>query len=146
MNRALVLCVLLAAWTGLAIALGWKLRDGSAEVATERVALAQLQRSHAATDARGEQTLANVRSATSSEQQRLLRQQQRRATDARLQQEIDQHEASMHARGRDRGDADPGFMRIWRAANAGQPPVAGESADRTGPAAAAASTARTGGR
>lgn len=82
--------------------LGWTLRDRSADLAIATVQTAQ-QASRA--------------DAAQAESQRLAAQAERTRQFQTLQQDIETHAKTP---GRDRGDADAEFVRIWREANAGR--------------------------
>jgi hypothetical protein len=140
MTRVGLLVLAFCVWTGLAAGVGWKLRDGSARAVLLRTQALQVQGHYDALRSTTQQTAANARSSSTIERQRLARKAQRDQHFDHLQQDITQHEQHTRALGRDRGDADPEFMRIWRAANAGT----GEPADRAGTAAGATRAAPAG--
>lgn len=97
--------------------LGWTLRDRSADLAVTSTQAAQ-QASRADTaQAAHQRDLANARAGARAESQRLAMQTQRTRQFNTLQQDIETHAKTP---GRDRGDADAEFVRIWREANAGR--------------------------
>ncbi|KXU95075.1 hypothetical protein AB839_13485 [Stenotrophomonas sp. DDT-1] len=97
--------------------LGWTLRDRSADLAVTSTQAAQ-QASRADTaQAAHQRDLANARAGARAESQRLAMQAQRTRQFNTLQQDIETHAKTP---GRDRGDADAEFVRIWREANAGR--------------------------
>ncbi|SES69955.1 hypothetical protein SAMN05720615_101159 [Stenotrophomonas indicatrix] len=98
--------------------LGWELRDRSADLAAVRVQAAQeTGRADTALAAR-QQDHANAQAGVQAESQRLAMQSVRTQQFTTLQQDIETHAKTP---GRDRGDADAEFVRIWREANAGRP-------------------------
>lgn len=97
--------------------LGWELRDRSADLAAMRVqATQETGRADAALAAR-RQDHANAQAGAQAESRRLAMQSARTQQFNTLQQDIDIHAKTT---GRDRGDADAEFVRIWREANAGR--------------------------
>jgi len=97
--------------------LGWTLRDRNADLAVATTRATQLAaRAEAAQRAR-QQALANSAAGAQSESQRLATQAERTRQFNTLQQDIETHAKTP---GRDRGDADAEFVRIWREANAGR--------------------------
>ncbi|TPD61162.1 hypothetical protein FJP69_18915 [Stenotrophomonas maltophilia] len=98
--------------------LGWELRDRSADLAAVRVQAAQeTGRADTALVAR-QQDQTNAQAGAQAESQHLALQSVRTQQFTTLQQDIDTHAKNP---GRDRGDADAEFVRIWREANAGPP-------------------------
>jgi len=98
--------------------LGWELRDRSADLAAIRVqATQETSRADTALVAR-QQDHTNAQAGAQAESQRLAMQSGRTQQFITLQQDIETHAKTP---GRDRGDADAEFVRIWREANAGRP-------------------------
>ncbi|MGE8234981.1 MAG: hypothetical protein ACN6PQ_01740 [Stenotrophomonas indicatrix] len=98
--------------------LGWELRDRSADLAAIRVqATQETGRADTAIAAR-QQDQTNAQAGAQAESQHLALQSVRTQQFTTLQQDIDTHAKDP---GRDRGDADAEFVRIWREANAGHP-------------------------
>ncbi|OUL14341.1 hypothetical protein B0X78_07910 [bacterium AM6] len=98
--------------------LGWELRDRSADLAAVRVQAAQETGRADTTLAARQQDHANAQAGVQAESQRLAMQSVRTQQFTTLQQDIETHAKTP---GRDRGDADAEFVRIWREANAGRP-------------------------
>ncbi|WP_340571425.1 hypothetical protein [Stenotrophomonas sp. G106K1] len=98
--------------------LGWELRDRSADLTAASAQVAQqTTRADTALVAR-QQDHTNTQAGAQAESQRLATQSARTRQFNTLQQDIDTHAKTP---GRDRGDADAEFVRIWREANAGRP-------------------------
>ncbi len=97
--------------------LGWTLRDRSADLAVTSAQAAQQASRADAAQAAHQRDLANARAGARAESQRLATQAQRTRQFNTLQQDIETHAKTP---GRDRGDADAEFVRIWREANAGR--------------------------
>lgn len=98
--------------------LGWELRDRSADLTAASAQVAQqTRRADTALVAR-QQDHTNAQAGAQAESQRLAMQSARTRQFNTLQQDIDTHAKTP---GRDRGDADAEFVRIWREANAGRP-------------------------
>ncbi|MCX2893049.1 hypothetical protein ORG27_05605 [Stenotrophomonas lactitubi] len=117
MRLRIALLGLVASHVGCAW-LGWELRDRSADLAAASAQVAQqTRRADTALVAR-QQDHTNVQAGVQVESQRLAMQSARTRQFNTLQQDIDTHAKTP---GRDRGDADAEFVRIWREANAGRP-------------------------
>ncbi|MNC48399.1 hypothetical protein D3C75_975110 [compost metagenome] len=98
--------------------LGWEIRDRNADLAAMRLQAAQeTGRADTALVAR-QQDQTNAQAGAQAESQHLALQSVRTQQFTTLQQDIDTHAKDT---GRDRGDADAEFVRIWREANAGRP-------------------------
>lgn len=97
--------------------LGWTFRDRSADLAVANVQTAQQTFRADAAHAAHQQNLANVRAGSQAESQRLAAQAERTRQFNTLQRDIENHAKTP---GRERGDADDEFVRIWREANAGR--------------------------
>lgn len=98
--------------------LGWEMRDRSADLTAVSAQVAQqTRRADTALVAR-QQDHSNAQAGAQAESQRLAMQSTRTRQFFTLQQDIDTHGKNP---GRDRGDADAEFVRIWREANAGRP-------------------------
>lgn len=97
--------------------LGWTLRDRSADLAIDTVQTAQQASRADAAQAAHQRDLGNARAGAQAESQRLATQAERTRQFQTLQQDIETHAKTP---GRDRGDADAEFVRIWREANAGR--------------------------
>ena len=99
--------------------LAWELRDRSADLTAASAQVAQqTRRADTALVAR-QQDHTNAQAGAQAESQRLAMQSARTRQFNTLRQDIDTHAKTP---GRDRGDADAEFVRIWREANAGRPP------------------------
>ncbi|CAH0139955.1 hypothetical protein [Stenotrophomonas lactitubi] len=98
--------------------LGWELRDRSADLAAASVQVGQLTKRADTTLVARQQDHTNAQAGARAETQRLALQSARTRQFNTLQQDIDTHAKTP---GRDRGDADAEFLRIWREANAGRP-------------------------
>jgi hypothetical protein len=98
--------------------LGWELRDRSADLAAANVQVEQLNKRADTTLVARQQDHTNAQAGAQAETQRLALQSARTRQFNTLQQDIDTHAKTA---GRDRGDADAEFLRIWREANAGRP-------------------------
>ncbi|WP_447944716.1 hypothetical protein [Stenotrophomonas indicatrix] len=98
--------------------LGWELRDRSADLAAASVQVEQLNKRADSTLVARQQDHTNAQAGAQAETQRLALQSARTRQFNTLQQDIDTHAKTP---GRDRGDADAEFLRIWREANAGRP-------------------------
>lgn len=98
--------------------LGWELRDRSADLAAANVQVEQLNKRADTTLVARQQDHTNAQAGAQAETQRLALQSARTRQFNTLQQDIDTHAKTP---GRDRGDADAEFLRIWREANAGRP-------------------------
>lgn len=98
--------------------LGWELRDRNADLAAASVQIEQLTRRADTTLVARQQDHTNAQAGAQAETQRLAMQSARTRQFNTLQQDIDTHAKTP---GRDRGDADAEFVRIWREANAGRP-------------------------
>lgn len=109
--------LLLASHAGCAW-LGWELRDRSADLAAARAQATQQATRAEAAQAAVQQSHANARAGAQAESQRLTTQAIRASQFTTLQRDIDTHAQNP---GRDRGNADAEFVRIWREANAGRP-------------------------
>ncbi|ELC7364171.1 TPA: hypothetical protein RWN27_002990 [Stenotrophomonas maltophilia] len=96
--------------------LGWTLRDRSAELAAATTRAAQQAAHTDAAQRAHQQALANSAAGAQAESQRLAQQARRTEQFNTLQRDIETHAKTP---GRDRGDADAEFVRIWREANAG---------------------------
>ncbi|WP_295570174.1 hypothetical protein [uncultured Stenotrophomonas sp.] len=96
--------------------LGWTLRDRSAELAHANSETVQQAARADSAQAAHQQDLANARAGARAESQRLATQAERTRQFNALQRDIDTHAKTP---GRDRGNADAEFVRIWRQANAG---------------------------
>lgn len=96
--------------------LGWTLRDRSAELAHANTEAVQQAARADNAQAAHQQDLANARAGARAESQRLATQAERIRQFNALQRDIDTHAKTP---GRDRGNADAEFVRIWRQANAG---------------------------
>ncbi|MHC1652924.1 hypothetical protein ACODUL_06445 [Stenotrophomonas maltophilia] len=96
--------------------LGWTLRDRSAELAHVNTETAEQAARADSAQAAHQQDLANARAGARAESQRLAMQAERTRQFNALQRDIDTHAKTP---GRDRGNADAEFVRIWRQANAG---------------------------
>ncbi|MBH1552904.1 hypothetical protein I5U12_01845 [Stenotrophomonas maltophilia] len=96
--------------------LGWTLRDRSADLAVASARAAQQVSRADAAQAAHQQDLANARAGARAESQRLATQAECTQQFNALQRDIDTHAKTP---GRDRGNADAEFVRIWRQANAG---------------------------
>ncbi|HEL4111289.1 TPA: hypothetical protein UM343_001421 [Stenotrophomonas maltophilia] len=97
--------------------LGWTLRDRNADLAVATNRAAQQEARTEAAQRAHQQALANSSAGAQSELQRLATQAERTRQFNTLQQDIQTHAKTP---GRDRGDADAEFVRIWREANAGR--------------------------
>nr|WP_239506122.1 hypothetical protein [Stenotrophomonas maltophilia] len=97
--------------------LGWTLRDRSADLAVATTRATQLAARAEAAQRAHQQALANSAAGAQTESQRLATQAERTRQFNTLQQDIETHAKTP---GRDRGDADAEFVRIWREANAGR--------------------------
>ncbi|KRG50299.1 hypothetical protein WAB97_004970 [Stenotrophomonas maltophilia] len=97
--------------------LGWTLRDRSADLADASAQAAQQASRADSVQAAHQQNLANLRTSAQAESRRLATQAERTRQFTNLQQDIETHAKTP---GRDRGDADAEFVRIWREANAGR--------------------------
>lgn len=98
--------------------LGWELRDRSADLAAASVQVKQLNKRADSTLVARQQDHTNAQAGAQAETQRLAVQSARTRQFNTLQQDIDTHAKTP---GRNRGDADAEFVRIWREANAGRP-------------------------
>lgn len=97
--------------------LGWTLRDRNADLAVATTRATQLAARAEAAQRAHQQALANSAAGAQTESQRLATQAERTRQFNTLQQDIETHAKTP---GRDRGDADAEFVRIWREANAGR--------------------------
>lgn len=99
--------------------LGWELRDRSADLAQATAQRhAQAARADAA-QAALQQDRGNHRAGTASETRYLAAQAAHARRFTTIERDIQTHAQNTH---RDRGDADPEFVRIWREANTGGAP------------------------
>ncbi|EKT4446006.1 hypothetical protein N5D13_07845 [Stenotrophomonas maltophilia] len=96
--------------------LGWTLRDRTADLAVATTRAAQQEARTDAVQRAHQQALANSAAGAQAESQRLAHQARHTEQFNTLQRDIETHAKTP---GRDRGDADAEFVRIWREANAG---------------------------
>lgn len=126
MNRIVGALVVFVAWSIACGALGWAVRDGRADAVEARKETAvQTDRADQAEAARTTDH-ANAGTSARIESARVERAAERESTFDQLQQDVTAYARTTaqptdpsHSI-RDRGRADPEFMRIWRAANAGR--------------------------